>query len=142
MTQKLPFQFPLEIIFRDLDAMGHVNNAVYFTYMETARVKYMMELMATDNLDALSMIMAEATCTYRSPAHFGETLLVGIAVARIGNKSFDMLYRIETTDGRLVAVGKTVQVMFDYGTQKTIAIPDAFRARVAERQQGWQAPAA
>lgn len=141
MTDHFPFQYPIEIIFRDLDAMGHVNNAVYFTYMETARVKCMMELFNITHLKDMSLIVAEATCTYKSPAHFGETLMVGIAVARMGNKSFDLLYRIETDDGRLVAEAKTVQVVFDYAAQKTIAIPDDFRARVTERQQGWQPPA-
>ncbi len=120
--------------------MGHVNNAVYFTYMETARVKCMMELFNITTLKDMSLIVAEATCTYKSPAHFGETLLVNIAVSRMGHKSFDLLYHIETDDGRLVATGKTVQVVFDYATQKTAPIPDDFRRRVARRQQGWQPP--
>nr|WP_290670251.1 thioesterase family protein [Ardenticatena sp.] len=135
-----PFTVTIEVQFRDTDAMGHVNNAVYFTYMETARSKYVMRLMNRQGLEALQMILARACCSFRSPAFFGETLTVGVGISRIGNKSFDMVYRIEGPDGRLVAEGESTQVMYDYEAGHSIPVPAAFRARVAEVQGAWSPP--
>ena len=53
-----PYQYELDVVFRDLDAMGHVNNAVYFTYLETARLRYLMDLLALPEIGAIPVIMA------------------------------------------------------------------------------------
>src|SRR5215475_15512356 len=69
-----PYTITVEVSFRDLDALGHVNNAVYLTYMETARIKYLVDLLDLKALGELPVILAEASCTYKSPAFFGERL--------------------------------------------------------------------
>jgi acyl-CoA thioester hydrolase len=135
-----PYTINVEVSFRDLDAMGHVNNAVYLSYLETARIKYLLELLAVTSLHELPVIMAEATCTFKAPAFFGEQLTVGVGVSRFGSKSFDMTYRIDAGDGRLIALAKTVQVMYDYAGARTIVVPDSFKARVRAFQGDWQAP--
>lgn len=133
-----PYTVRQKVTFRDLDILGHVNNAMYFTFFETARTEYMAEMFDLKRLEALPIILASACCDFRSPAFFGETLLVGTGVSRLGGKSFDLAYRVETDDGRLVAEGKSVQVMYDYASGRTISLPDEFRARVAARQGDWQ----
>jgi acyl-CoA thioester hydrolase len=138
--QTHPYSIEIEVSFRDLDALGHVNNAVYLTYLETARIKYLLDLLELKRLEALPVIMAEATCVYKSPAFFGERLTVGVGVTRFGGKSFDMAYRIESGDGRLVAIARTVQVMYDYAAARTIAAPESFKAKVRAYQGDWQAP--
>jgi len=132
-----PYQYTLEVIFRDLDALGHVNNAVYFTYMEVARTKFLFNTLNIHKLEDLPIIVAEATCTYKSPAYFGEKLVIGIGISRFGTKSFDLHYRIEAEDVRLVALGKSVQVVFDYATGKTRPLPEDFKARVQALQGDW-----
>ena len=132
-----PYKVVIEVPFRDLDAMGHVNNAVYFSYMETARIKFLVELLAVTSLHDLPVIMAEATCTFKAPAFFGEQLTVGVGVSRFGSKSFDMLYRIDAGDGRLIALGKTVQVMYDYAAAQTLVVPEDFKAKVRAFQAEW-----
>ena len=139
-AQSFPYKVTIEVSFRDLDAMGHVNNAVYFSYMETARIKFLVDLLAVTSLHDLPVIMAEATCTFKAPAFFGEQLIVGVGVARFGSKSFDMTYRVIAGDSRLIALAKTVQVMYDYAGARTIAVPDSFKARVRAFQGDWQAP--
>ncbi len=146
MTQTTyPYEFEIEVAFRDIDAMGHVNNAVFFSYFETARVKYIMKVFEAgdptdfDLLD-LPLILVEATCSYKSPALLGEKLKVGIGLSRFGNKSFDLLYQIWGQDGRLVATGKTIQVMYDYGTRSAYPIPDNIKTQVKAFQVGWQPP--
>ena len=130
-----PFHITLEVQFRDLDAMGHVNNAVYFSYMETARIKFMQTVGQTQSG---SMIVAEATCTYKSAAKLNEVLVVGIGISRFGTKSFDMHYRLETDTGRLVALGKTIQVMYDYQAEQSCPVPEDFKAHVRTYQGDWQ----
>lgn len=146
MTQTVfPYEIEIEVAFRDIDAMGHVNNAVFFSYFETARVKYIMkvfepgDLTDFDLLD-LPLILVEATCSYKSPALLGEKLKVGIGLSRFGTKSFDLLYQIWGQDGRLVAAGKTIQVMYDYGTRSAYPIPDNIKEQVKAFQAGWQPP--
>lgn len=104
--------------------MGHVNNAVYFTYLETARTRFFYQELALSSLTQLPVILAEASCSYKSAAKFGEMLTVGLGIGRIGNKSFDIVHRISAEDGRLVAEAKTVMVTYDYEKQTTIPIPD------------------
>ncbi|MCB8966177.1 MAG: acyl-CoA thioesterase [Ardenticatenaceae bacterium] len=128
----------IEVAFRDLDVLGHVNNAVYLSYLETARINYMMALLHVRDIAELPLILAEVTIAYKSPALFGEMLHVGTGVARMGNKSFDVVHRIETGNGRFIASAKTILVMYDYATQTTVSIPDHFRNRVTELQGMWQ----
>ena len=97
MTQTTyPYEISLEVAFRDIDAMGFVNNAVFFAYFETVRIKYMGEvmrsgLMGTELLD-LPLILVDASCTYKSPALLTEILHIGAGISRFGTKSFDILY--------------------------------------------------
>jgi acyl-CoA thioester hydrolase len=133
-----PFSLTIDVPFRDLDALGHVNNAVYLSYVETARVKYLMELMEITQLTDLTVILAEITCTYHSPAFFNEQLVVQVGVSRLGTKSFDMLFLITAQDGRKVASGRSVQVAYDYIKQTSVPLSDLFRDRVRARQGDWQ----
>lgn len=145
-----PFEVDIEVTFRDLDAMGHVNNTVFFAYLEHARIKYMSKLFHLngkniENPANMPVILAKASCDYGSPAFYGEVLSVGIGVSRMGSKSFDFVYEIWTKDddlgnGRLVATAHSVQVMFDYATNKTILIPDAMKQRIVVLQGNWQPP--
>ena len=139
LAQSFPYKVVIEVAFHDLDMMGHVNNAVYFSYMETARIKFLVDLLAVTSLHDLPVIMAEATCTFKAPAFFGELLTVGVGVSRFGSKSFDMTYQIDAGDGRLIALGKTVQVMYDYAAAQTIMMPEAFNAKVRAFQGEWAA---
>lgn len=130
------FVVPVEVRFRDLDSLGHVNNAVYITYLETARIKFYMELMGAQPPTNLGMILAQITCSYHSPAYYGEVLNVGVRMTEIGNKSFVTEYRIEERDtGRLVATAWSVQVSYDYHTGQTRPVPPEFIER-AEAHEG------
>jgi len=141
-----PYEIALEVAFRDIDAMGHVNNAVFFAYFETVRIKYVGEIMehsgliGTELLD-LPLILVEANCTYKSPALLTEILHIGTGISRFGTKSFDMLYRVLGEDGRLVAYGKTVQVMYDYIHRAAFSVPEPVRRYVDEYQGNWEPPA-
>ncbi len=116
--------------FRDVDAKGHVNNAVFLTYMESARVAFLVELGAVSGLEDLSFIVARIEIDFRAPIAFGEEVEVGVRASRFGSKSFDLDYELRA-GGRLVAEAKSVCVGYDYGTGETVPIPDAWRERLA-----------
>jgi len=121
-----------EILFRDLDALGHVNNVAFIAFMEDARVQYWKALRREMSTRRIDFILAELTCRYHSPAHFGETLVVGIRAADLGHKSFRFEYRMEDkATGRLVVEGRSVQVMYDYEGQQSIPLDDLTRKAMA-----------
>lgn len=134
---EFPFQSSVYVRFRDVDALGHVNNAVYFTYMEIARGEMFVDLLDIKRPRDFPMILGEARCRYHSAARYSETLLVGVGVARFGNKSFDIVYQIDGSDGRLVAIGRTTMVMYDYEAEKSVPISAEFRQKIEARQGGW-----
>lgn len=127
-----PFKVSITVSFRDLDALGHVNNAVYLTYLEQARIGYGLQLTGGTNVADLAFILAEATVSYLRPAHFGDELEVGVRIGEIGTKSFVMDYSIQRrSDRELIARGRTVQVWYSYQLQRSQPVPETFRAAVA-----------
>ena len=123
----------IDVRFADTDAMGHVNNAKYMTYIEAARLGYYELVMGrplplTTHGASESMILADARLTYRSPAFYGEMLTVEARVSRIGRTSFTQEYRITAPDSRygrvrLVAIAEAVQVMYDYAGERPTPLP-------------------
>jgi acyl-CoA thioester hydrolase len=108
--------------------MGHVNNAVYFTYLEQCRLSFWRELtgVAAPNT---RVIVARAECDYKAPAYFGDELEVRLKVGDIGRSSFGLEYEIVHAEKlHLVATGKTVLVSYDYAAGKSMPLPDAARA--------------
>jgi len=124
----MAFELEIRPRFRDIVAMNHVNNGVYFTYMEQARRGYYLKLSNRKALQELEFILANASCDFRSPIAFGDTVLVRVWPTRIGNSSFTLRYEMKIKeDGRLAAEGESVQVAYDYAAKKTSAIPVSFR---------------
>ena len=118
--------------FSDLDPMGHVNNAVYLTWIENARIEFLRRLGAFDRPDIqeMAMILARAEVDFRAPIGFGDEIEIGVRTARLGTKSFDLEYELRSGD-RVVAQAKTVLVAYDYGTNESREIPDEWRRRLA-----------
>ena len=126
------FSHRLEVRFRDCDAMGHTNNAVYLTYLEQARFNHWRSLWGFGNPqtppDLPGVILAHVEADYKRPSRYGDVLEVRLTVAEIGRTSFKYSYEILDAQGRLVLTAKTVQVMYDYATEKPVSIPDRIRA--------------
>ena len=124
------FVYPQEVAFRDLDVFGHVNNAVYLTYLENARIAYLREVLGLDSVDDLLVIVANVNIDFRSRASLGETLEIGARTSRIGTKSFDLDHEIRGPAGRSVAAATTTLVTFDYRGDATMPVPDLWRERI------------
>ena len=117
--------------FRDSDAMGHVNNAVYVTYLEVGRQTYWRELNDTSDYRRVPFILAHVTVDFRAEALIREDLLIGCSCERIGGKSFQFRYEIrEKTTGRLCVEATTVQVCYDYELKQSIPVPDDLRQAI------------
>jgi acyl-CoA thioester hydrolase len=147
MSQRPPLPTPedfrfhcdLEVRFRDLDAMGHVNNAVYATYFEVARLGYVKAAGAPGDgavLEVFPFIMLDLQIRFVDQAGLGEILRVHVRTRSIGTKSFVFEYLItRPADGAVVAVGSSTQVYYDYREHRTLPVPPAFRERL-ERLEG------
>jgi acyl-CoA thioester hydrolase len=129
--------------FADSDAMGHVNNAVYLTYCEMARLGYWTDVtgerMAPGHERAESLILAEARISYRAPLFPADRVTVETRATRIGTTSFTLEHRL-TAQGpgepaRLVAVSASVLVRYDYATGRPAPIGDGQVAAI-ERFEG------
>jgi acyl-CoA thioester hydrolase len=119
-----------EVTFRDLDVFGHVNNAVYLTYLENARIGYLREVLSIESFEDLLVILGKVRIDFRSRASLGEVLEIGARVSRIGTKSFDLDHEVRGPDARLVAVASTTLVTFDYRGDSTMPVPDLWRERI------------
>jgi acyl-CoA thioester hydrolase len=119
----------LEVRFRDIDAFRHVNNAAFFTYIEQARIRYLIDLLDIETVERLPMILAAVQIDFRSPIMFGQEVEIGTRVDWIGNTSFSMSHRLTASPGaRLVAEAATVLVAYDYEAEKPMPVLDAWRA--------------
>jgi acyl-CoA thioester hydrolase len=124
---KTIFSHRLEVRFRDCDPMGHVNNAVYLTYLEQARFQHWRSLWGFRRKDPPSavpgVILARVEIDYKSQARDGDQLEVRIGLSAIGRTSFSYEYEIVDAHGTLVAAARSVQVMFDYAAGKPVPVP-------------------
>ena len=122
------FSHQLEVRFRDCDAMGHVNNAVYLTYLEQARLAHWKTL--AGETGAPGVILARVEMDYRKPATYGDVLEIQIHLERIGNTSLIYTYVIQDQQGERIAEARSVLVSYDYATGKPVPVPGDLRARI------------
>jgi acyl-CoA thioester hydrolase len=116
--------------FRDLDVLGHVNNAVFLTYIESARVAFLLHHGAASSLQDMSIIVARIEIDFRAPVGFGEDVDVAVHASRFGGKSFDLDYELRVGE-RVVAEARSVCVAYDYRKGEAVEIPDAWREKLA-----------
>lgn len=122
---------PLRPRFRDTDAMGHINNAVYVTYLEVARQEYWRAFRQDEDYRVVPFILAHVSIDFRSEALMRETLELAIRCSYIGGKSFGFDYEIrEQSTRRLVVSASSVQVFYDYASKQSLPCPPEMRARL------------
>jgi acyl-CoA thioester hydrolase len=115
--------------FRDLDPMGHVNNAVFLTYLEQARVALFSELDVATRLEEMNMIVARVEIDFKAPVRLGQEVEISVRASRFGTKSFDLDYELRV-ESELVAEAKSVQVAYDYDRREPVALPAAWREKL------------
>jgi acyl-CoA thioester hydrolase len=130
MSRTIELRLP--VLWGYMDAMGHVNNTVYFRFFESARVEYMqrMGLFASQEGDhAVVPILASTKCDYKVPLTYPDEVLVTATTVKIGRTSFVQEYRVHSTAQDAVsATGEGVVVCVDRKTGKPVPVPEDVRA--------------
>ena len=129
-----PFFILIDARYSDLDPQWHVNNVRYLTFMEQARLKYLLHLGLWDGHDfnRLGMIVADIHIAYIAPMLFGQTVRLELGVVRMGNKSFAFEYRLtDVASGALLVRAESVMVAYDYAAQRSIPVPPEWRAAIS-----------
>jgi acyl-CoA thioester hydrolase len=127
------FSIPMTVRFHDLDALGHVNNAVYLTYIEAARLAYFAHLKITDPVQP-SLMLARVEADYFRPVLMQHDVRVTASISRIGNKSLNMQHDI-IADGVMAAKLETVLVWYDHEAQTSVVVPDEVRRTILTWEQ-------
>jgi acyl-CoA thioester hydrolase len=121
-------ELELPIRWADMDALGHVNNTVYFTFCESARIAYFgaVELASFSEKETDGPGLVAANLNFRRQMKYPGTIRVRAKASRIGKKSFNLDYEIrDVADGEVVADGSSVCVWVDYAESKAKLLPQA-----------------
>jgi acyl-CoA thioester hydrolase len=122
-------EIDIEVRFKDVDAMGHVNNAVYFTYFEEGRKHLFFRHLQSKEQERFNFILAHISCDYMWPIQMADRPHLTVFVNKIGTKSFGLVYRLMEMQAkdRVYAVGESIQVSYDYGQGRSVPLPDDIR---------------
>lgn len=123
----------VDVRFRDIDPMDHVNNALYVTYIEQARAEYYEDVIGL-TLGEADTVLAHLEVDYEQPIELGETVEVRMRVDDLGTSSIPMSYELRT-DAYVVATAETVQVMFDRESGEPRPIPEGWRERIEANER-------
>lgn len=138
MKPRSPFRFAvtIQVRFRDTDAMRHVNNAVYLSYLEVARAAYWERVFGLASYNDVDFILARTEIDFIAPVFVHDACEIWLRVNAIGRKSFRFAYEMYAGE-RLAARAESVQVMYDYASDATKPLSEAQRATIlAFEEQG------
>ncbi|MCC7086580.1 MAG: acyl-CoA thioesterase [Pirellulales bacterium] len=133
-----PDQFPViidwPVHWGDQDLFGHVNNVVYFRWLESARVAYLdrIGLARLHGQEVLGPILAAIACNFRRQIEFPDTVRIGARVTHIGNTSMTIEHAIWSSarSGEHTADATSTVVIFDYPSQRPVRVPDGIRRKI------------
>lgn len=128
------FEINIHVRFKDLDALGHVNNAVVFTYFEEGRKHFFQQHREVSSTASFNFILAHIQCDYLQPITLRNLLQLQMWVGKIGNKSFTFEYRLADRSNKEIvfAKGESIQVCFDYDQNKSMAVSEKMYAVLSE----------
>jgi len=121
-------RFPMH--WGEMDALGHANNARYFTWFESARIALFERLaLAARPGDAVGPVLASTSCVFRRPVVYPANLVVGVRVAKVGRTSVLTEYAVARAEAenQALAIGEGTVVLVDYGTMKAVPVPERVR---------------
>jgi len=129
IVDKYLFEMKIPVRISDLNYGNHLANHVYLEMMQEARMQFLAQYGYSEkNLAGVGLIMGDVAVVYKQECFYGDILSIEIAVADMGIRSFDLVYRFKKQDGSLVCEAKTGMVCFDYLERKTVNVPHEFIA--------------
>jgi len=131
--KKLTYQMVIPIRWGDMDAMGHVNNTLYFRYLETIRIEWLHSLGTTLKPEGEGFVIVNAFCNFIRQLEYPGDVRARHYVGSVGRSSFDTFVTLERDDepGVLYATGGATTVWLDFPAKKTLPLPDWLRAILA-----------
>lgn len=135
-----PFRVAIDVRWGDMDAYQHVNNAMYFRYMESSRIAWFERAEVRDALGdpGIGPVLRDTSCAFDAPVTFPDTLHVGVRVepirppeGRTANRFASYYTMYSEQQQRVVARGTALVVMMELATGRPVPLPDAFAAIVA-----------
>jgi len=131
--KKLVYETRIPIRWGDMDAMGHVNNTIYFRYLEIARVEWLDSLGGAPNPAGQGPVIVNAFCNFYKQLEYPGEVLAKHYVSNPGRSSFDTWITLERSDqpGVIHAAGGATTVWMDFPAQKSTALPDWLREKIA-----------
>ena len=121
------FRHAVTVRFRDIDVGGHAHHSEALMYFEEARWAYWREVLGRGSIDDVDYVLAEARIRWHRRVLWPQDVQVGVRVSRLGRKHFELDYEVRSEDAVLLVSGTTVQVMFDYASERSVRLPDALR---------------
>jgi acyl-CoA thioester hydrolase len=119
---------PIQLRFSDFDMGGHVHNAAYLNYFESARIGFFLADLGEDwDWKKEGLIIKKNTIQYEAPIFIEDKIRVQVTCNRIGSSSFSLFYEVKDVKDYLKAFGESTVVCFDYHQQNTIEIPSKMR---------------
>jgi acyl-CoA thioester hydrolase len=124
----------IDVRFRDIDAMGHVNNAVFFTYFEEGRKAFIGKLLDIVEPSEYYFILAHIECEYKRAITLSNNIFLEIWIGHVGERSFTFKYAVVDREDPSViyAKGTSTQVFFDYALGKTTGAPADFIEKISK----------
>lgn len=130
-----PVIVPIAVQWGEMDAFGHVNNAVYFRWQETARIAYFAQMDVLDRSGkdgGIGPVLAHTSCRFILPVAHPDTVFVGAKVTDVGEYSITMEYAtVGDMANKLAASGDALVVPFDFAGRRKALVPDAWRTAIA-----------
>ena len=130
--KKLVHEMRIPIRWGDMDAMGHVNNTIYFRYLEISRIEWLTEIGAAPDPSGQGPVIVNAFCNFYKQLEYPGEILARHYACNPGKSSFDTYITLERIDqpGVLFAAGGATTVWVDFPQQKSIPLPDWVRAAI------------
>jgi acyl-CoA thioester hydrolase len=127
--KKLVHEMTMPIRWGDMDAMGHVNNTLYFRYLEIVRIEWLHSLGGAPDPNGQGPVIVNTFCNFLKQLEYPGDILARHYVANPGRTSFDVYITLERTDepGVLYATGGATTVWIDFPKQKSVPLPDWLR---------------
>ncbi len=128
---KFPVTTQLRLDWSELDLLGHINNVMYFKYLQAARISYSEQIgLRPDTQEGLSFILADTRCTFLKPLFFPGNIIIRTSVEFMKTSSFGLCHHIHNDNGELAAEGHDIVVLYNIGAAKTVHISPELRAKV------------
>ena len=131
--KKLTYEMRIPIRWGDMDAMGHVNNTIYFRYLEIVRIEWLQQLGGAPDPQGIGPVIVNAFCNFIRQLEYPGEILARHYVANPGRSSFDTFITLERSDdpGVIYAEGGATTVWTDFQAQKSVPLPDWMRTLVS-----------